>query len=78
MGLNALYRCQIFALDSAVVEVQEISARTEAILLMQCTPWRNTLIKLTHHDETKKRAHDSQIVRPKKELKLSNGGSSYR
>ena len=25
--------------------------------------WRNTQIKFTHHDETKKRAHDSQIVR---------------
>ena len=26
---------------------------------------KNTLIKLLHHDETKKRAHDSQIVRAK-------------
>ena len=39
--------------------------------------WRNTLIKLTHHDETKKRAHDSQIVKAKENLKLSYGGSSY-
>ena len=38
----------------------------------------NTLIKLTLHDETKKRAHDSQIVRAKENLKLSHGGSSYR
>ena len=30
-GLNAFYRYQIFALDSAVVEVQECSARMEAI-----------------------------------------------
>ena len=30
----------------------------------------NTLIKLTLHDETKKRAHDSQIVRAKENLKL--------
>ena len=37
----------------------------------------NTLIKLTLHDETKKRAHDSQIVRAKENLKLSHGGSSY-
>ena len=36
------------------------------------------LIKLTHHDETKKRAYDSQIVRAKENLKLSHGGSSYR
>ena len=37
-----------------------------------------TLIKLTHHDETKIRAHDSQIVRAKENLKLSHGVSSYR
>ena len=30
------------------------------------------------HDETKKRAHDSQVVRAKEHLKLSHGGSSYR
>ena len=35
-------------------------------------------IKLTHHDETKKRAYDLQIVRAKENLKLSHGGSSYR
>ena len=51
----------------------------EAILLMQCIIMeKNTLIKLLHHDETKKRAHDSQIVRAKENLKLSHGGSSYR
>ena len=32
---------------------------------MQCNIMENTLIKLTLHDETKKRAHDSQIVRAK-------------
>ena len=36
---------------------------------MQCIIMENTLIKLTHHDETKKRAHDSQIVRAKENLK---------
>ena len=45
---------------------------------MQCIIMENTLIKLTLHDETKKRAHDSQIVRAKENLKLSHGGSSYR
>ena len=45
---------------------------------MQCIIMENTLIKLLHHDETKKRAHDSQIVRAKENLKLSHGGSSYR
>ena len=38
---------------------------------MQCIIMENTLIKLTLHDETKKRAHDSQIVRAKENLKLS-------
>ena len=32
---------------------------------MQCIIMENTLIKLTLHDETKKRAHESQIVRAK-------------
>ena len=39
--------------------------------------WRNNLINLTRYDETKKRAHDSQIVRAKENLKLSHGGPSY-
>ena len=38
----------------------------------------NTLITLTHYDETKNKARDSQIVRAKENLKLSHGGSSYR
>ena len=45
---------------------------------MQCIIMENTLIKLTLHDETKKRAHDSQIVRAKENLKLSHSGSGYR
>ena len=45
---------------------------------MQCIIMENTLIKSTLHDETKKRAHDSQIDRAKENLKLSHGGSSYR
>ena len=32
---------------------------------MECIIMKNTLIKLTHHDETKKMAHNSQIVRAK-------------
>ena len=36
---------------------------------MQCIIMENTLIELTLHDETKKRAHDSQIVRAKENLK---------
>ena len=37
---------------------------------MQCIIMENTLIKLLHHDETKKRAHDSQIAKAKETLKL--------
>ena len=33
------------------------------------------IINLTHYDETKKRAHGSQIVRAEGNLKLSHGGS---
>ena len=39
---------------------------------------RNNLIKLTHYDETKKTAHDSQIFRATENLKLSHGGPSQR
>ena len=39
---------------------------------------RNNLIKFTHYDETKKRAHDSQIVRTEENLKLSYCGPSQR
>ena len=41
---------------------------------MQCIIMENIIIKLTLHDETKKRAHDSQRVRAKDNLKLSHGG----
>ena len=35
--------------------------------------WRNTLIKLTHYDKTKKRAHDSQHARIQ-EFRQGGGG----
>ena len=41
---------------------------------MQCI----IMEKHSHHDEAKKRAHDSQIVRAKENLKLSPGESRYR
>ena len=61
-----------------LLKYKKYSARMEAIKLMQCIIMENTLIKLTLHDETEKRAHDSQLVRAKENLKLSHGGSSYR
>ena len=39
---------------------------------------RETIKSLTHYDDSKKRAHDSQIVRAKENLKLSYGGPSQR
>ena len=35
-------------------------------------------MKLTRNDKTKKRAHDSEIIRAKENPKLSHGGPSYR
>ena len=39
---------------------------------------RNNQIKVTHYDDPKKRAHDSQIVRAKENLKLYCDGPSQR
>ena len=64
---------QIIALDSAVVEELELFISHGGHLTNAMY-----LTKLTHYVETKKRAHDSQIVRAKENLKLSHGGSSYR
>ena len=74
-GLNAFYWYQIFALDSAVVEVQEMFSSHGGLLTNAMYHHGE---KLTHHDETKKRDHDSQIVRAKENFKLSHGGPSYR
>ena len=62
-GLNAFYWYQIFALDSAVVEVQKLFSSHGGLLTNAMYYHGETLIKLTPFDETKKRAHDSQIVR---------------
>ena len=41
---------------------------------MQCIIMKKSLIKLTHHNETKKRAHDSQIVRAKETSSVASVG----
>ena len=67
--LNAFYWYQIFALDSAVVEIQEMFSSHGGILtIAMYHHGEKTLIKLTHYNETKKMAHDSQIVRAKENL----------
>ena len=40
--------------------------------------YRNDVINLTQYDESKKKAHNSQIVRAKGNLKLSHCGPSHR
>ena len=64
---------KIFAIDTVVVNAQNCWR-----FFSQCnaSSQRNNLIKITHYDETMKRANDSQIVRANKNLKLSYGGPS--
>ena len=50
----------------------------EASQLMQCIITEKQSNQLTHYDDTKKRAHYSQIVRAKENIKLSYGGPSQR
>ena len=45
---------------------------------MQCIIMEKHSNQIITHDETKKRARDSQIVRAKENFKLSHGGSSIR
>ena len=51
-----------------------LSSHGGFLTIVMYQQWRNNLIKLTHYGGTKKRAHDSQIVRAKENLKLSHGG----
>ena len=75
-GLNAFYWYQIFTLNTAAVEAKMLSTHGGFLTIAMYHHRETILIKLSHHDETKKRAHDSQIVRAKK-LKLSHGGPYY-
>ena len=45
---------------------------------MQLTTTEKQPNKLTHNEETKERAHNTQIVRGKENLKLSYDGTSQR
>ena len=64
-GLNAFYWYQISALDSAVVEVQEMFSSHGGHLTMQCIIMEKHSNQINTHDKTKKKACDSQIVRAK-------------
>ena len=77
-GLNAFYWYQIFALDSAVVEVQEMFSSHGCHLTNAMYHHGETLNQINTPWRNKEMAHNSQMVRAKENLKLSHGGSSYR
>ena len=60
-GLNAFFWFQIFALDTAVGEAQNVQLALWLPNYCNVSPWRNNLIKLTYYVETKIRAHNSQV-----------------
>ena len=70
---------QTVAPDSAAAaKAQKRQARMEAPNHCNAPLQRNNLIKPTHHDETKNRAHDPQTVRAKENPKLSHGRPNHR
>ena len=71
-GLNAFYCCQIFALGSALLRHINVKLANSHLLQYSIMEKQSNRI-----GETKKRAHDSQKVRAKENLKLSHGGPSY-
>ena len=58
-GLNAFYWYQIFALDSAVVEVQEMFSSHGSLVTNAMYHHGEHSNKLTHYDKTTKMSHDS-------------------
>ena len=73
-GLNAFYWYQIFALDTAVVEAQETPSPHGSTPTNAMHHHGETLIKLTHYDETKKRVHDPQTVKSQRKPKAEMAG----
>ena len=69
---------QTFALDAATVKYTQTLFDLPGRLLTYAMHHHREKIKLTYYTETKKRAHDSQIVRADKNLKLRDGGPSLR
>ena len=69
-GLKFIYWYKIVSLDSTVtvVEAQNMISLLGGFQAFAMHHYRNNLIKLTHYDKTKKRAHDSQIVRAEDNL----------
>ena len=67
--MHLFYSYHIFALDSVVVKTQKLLSLHGGFLTYK----RNNPTKLTHYDEAKKRAQDSQIARAKENLKWRHG-----
>ena len=63
--LHAFYWYQTFALDSVVVKTHKLLSSHGDFLTNAMYHPRVNLIKLTYYDETKERAHDSNIVQAK-------------
>ena len=75
---NAFHWHKIFALDSAVVETQNMFSSHGGFPTIAMHHHGETIKSNQDYDETKKRAHDSQIGRAKENPKLSRSGPSYR
>ena len=59
-GLTYISLVPTFAYDSVVVKAQKLFSSHEGFLAIAMYHHRETI----HYDETKKRAHDSQIISP--------------
>ena len=79
-GLNSFCWYQIVALDHIFVEAQTILSSQGGFLTIVIYHRREQIESNLHNmmKQAWKRTHDSQIVRAKENLKLINGGPSYR
>ena len=73
---NTFYWYQIVDLDSVDVKIQKNNVAWRLPNFCNVASQRNNLKQIKHYDDTKKRAHDSHIVRAKK-MKVSHGGPSH-
>ena len=71
---------QIFALDCFLLKHQlvKFACKLSNYCNVYVSSQRINIIKSTHYDETRKRAHDLQIVRAKETLNLIHGGHGKR
>ena len=53
-----------------------LSSHGGFLTIANVSSYRNKIIKLTHYEDTEKRAHNSQIVRAKENLNLATVGAA--